>query len=407
MKTIRSLILRSGFAVCNAIGLFLWPPELVVAQTIHYQQFRQSFLSFEAEHYFDVAGTPESGGWINVDTRQRLTSERGQRILPTDSNVSRSAMYDAPGGLDFVDTLNYKLAFFEPGDYRVYLRYTMYDSSGATDYFDEDSLFFPVALNQPPASNGVVTLPKYDHNDATQNPPFWEGDFHWTGALQFDTGEPVIYSVTDEQFGSVLDFQISQRESGVVLDAVAFIPGDPIDAINLDHIGLPGAGAPADFSILIDPLQASMKSGRYDGRVDLNGDDKVDVQDHEAARRTIGIYNEALGGRARIWIGDVNMDGEFNSSDLVSVFSAGKFEDNDPENPETIMNSTWSDGDWNADGDFDTSDFVVAFQEGGYEQGPRPLQAHVVPEPTSCVLILFAGFIFVGGHPMKDDYRYR
>ncbi len=80
------------------------------------------------------------------------------------------------------------------------------------------------------------------------------------------------------------------------------------------------------------------------------------------------------------WIGDANLDGEFNSTDLVVVFTTGEYED------ATAANSTWVTGDWNGDSEFDSSDFVVAFSDGGYEQGVRPAAA--VPEPAGAILLL-------------------
>ncbi|MCA9200874.1 MAG: hypothetical protein KDA87_25220, partial [Planctomycetales bacterium] len=59
-------------------------------------------------------------------------------------------------------------------------------------------------------------------------------------------------------------------------------------------------------------------------------------------------------------LGDSNHDGEFNSSDLVQVFQAGKYED------ATAGNAAWEDGDWNGDGDFNTSDLVHVFQAATY-----------------------------------------
>jgi len=76
--------------------------------------------------------------------------------------------------------------------------------------------------------------------------------------------------------------------------------------------------------------------------------------------------------------------GEFNSTDLVAVFSAGQYEDTIEDN------STWATGDWNADGDFDSGDLVLAFTDGGYEQGPRPA---AVPEPTGLMLIVGAAIL--------------
>ncbi|MCA9172043.1 MAG: lamin tail domain-containing protein, partial [Planctomycetales bacterium] len=56
--------------------------------------------------------------------------------------------------------------------------------------------------------------------------------------------------------------------------------------------------------------------------------------------------------------GDVNGDGQFNSSDLVLLFQIGEYEDS------IARNSIYSEGDWNGDGDFDTADLVLAFQLG-------------------------------------------
>ncbi len=58
--------------------------------------------------------------------------------------------------------------------------------------------------------------------------------------------------------------------------------------------------------------------------------------------------------------GDTNLDGEFNSADLLAAFQAGEYEDT------TRGNSTWAEGDWNRDGDFTTADFVYIFTWGGF-----------------------------------------
>ncbi|MCA9171420.1 MAG: pentapeptide repeat-containing protein, partial [Planctomycetales bacterium] len=81
------------------------------------------------------------------------------------------------------------------------------------------------------------------------------------------------------------------------------------------------------------------------------------------------------------WFGDANLDGKFDSADLVQVFAAGEFED------DFNYVSRWSTGDWNSDGEFNTSDLVLAFQDGGYAQGPRPDVASV-PEPHGAVVLL-------------------
>ena len=88
---------------------------------------------------------------------------------------------------------------------------------------------------------------------------------------------------------------------------------------------------------------------------------------------------------ANTFFGDANLDGEFNSRDLVTVFEAGEYEDN------IAGNSGWAEGDWNGDGDFSTSDLVAAFEDGGYEKGPRAL-GRPVPEAfwiLPSILLLF------------------
>ena len=79
-------------------------------------------------------------------------------------------------------------------------------------------------------------------------------------------------------------------------------------------------------------------------------------------------------------IGDSNGDGVFDSSDLIRVFQAGKYED-DVDN-----NANFDEGDWNGDGDFDSSDMIAAFQSASYN---RRLAA-TVPEPRATSGLLLA-----------------
>jgi sugar lactone lactonase YvrE len=120
----------------------------------------------------------------------------------------------------------------------------------------------------------------------------------------------------------------------------------------------------------LDEMAVGMVAG--DVRYDLNGDGSTQFDD-----RLIWVRD-----LKRTWMGDANLDGEFNSADLVAVFVAGKYE--------TGTLATWAEGDWNGDTRFDSSDFVSSLQwDAGYELGPRPALAHV-PEPASAVLLLVA-----------------
>lgn len=59
--------------------------------------------------------------------------------------------------------------------------------------------------------------------------------------------------------------------------------------------------------------------------------------------------------------GDANLDGNFDSADLIQIFQSGQYED------EVVENSTWETGDFDGDLEFTTSDLILAFQEGIYK----------------------------------------
>ena len=116
-------------------------------------------------------------------------------------------------------------------------------------------------------------------------------------------------------------------------------------------------------------LTAESASGDNDPAFDLTGDSLVDEDD-------VNLWVKDL---KRTWIGDADVNLEFNSSDMVQVFVGGKYE--------TEQSAVWSEGDWNGDGVFDSSDMVAAFVDGGYEKGPRT-DAAAVPEPGGWLLFV-------------------
>jgi len=77
--------------------------------------------------------------------------------------------------------------------------------------------------------------------------------------------------------------------------------------------------------------------------------------------------------------GDANLDGQFDSSDLVLVFQAGEYEDS------LATNSTWAGGDWNGDGEFSSADIIFAFQTGGYSTQVAAVRSLRRTELTSSV----------------------
>ena len=120
----------------------------------------------------------------------------------------------------------------------------------------------------------------------------------------------------------------------------------------------------ADLDLLADAMATN------DLAFDLNSDGTVDYGDRQ-------YWVETL---SNTFIGDSDLNGEFNSSDFVAVFSAAKYE--------TGAEATWAEGDWNGDKVFDSSDFVAAFQGAGYENGARDGGLQTVPEPSAIGLLM-------------------
>lgn len=127
----------------------------------------------------------------------------------------------------------------------------------------------------------------------------------------------------------------------------------------------------------LDLQATAMVNGGPAGTYDLNSDGSVNYADRL-------VWVNSL---KKTWIGDANLDGQFNTSDFVEVFQSGKFE--------TGAEATWSQGDWDGNKLFNTSDFIAAFQEGGYEAGPKAAVS-AVPEPSSMVMLALGGLGLLG-----------
>ena len=125
----------------------------------------------------------------------------------------------------------------------------------------------------------------------------------------------------------------------------------------------------------IDALTNAVRSGLFDSLHDVNVDNKIDENDPSFWVHDI----------ARTYFGDANLDGEFNSLDLVDVLQSGKYG--------LDVDAGWAEGDWTGDGRFDRSDILIALQDGGYGRGGRAAVS-AIPEP-SCALLLLIGLIGV------------
>ena len=135
----------------------------------------------------------------------------------------------------------------------------------------------------------------------------------------------------------------------------------------------------------IDMLTAAVLRNETSSEFDLNADNQVNQEDRQEWVKVL---------RAT-YFGDSDLDGDFDSSDLIVVFAAGKYESGDP--------AMWRDGDWDGNGLFETSDLVMALKDGGYEQ---PSNAHAaVPEPNAILIFGFGAIALLGVRMRNGRYQ--
>ena len=103
-----------------------------------------------------------------------------------------------------------------------------------------------------------------------------------------------------------------------------------------DDLNRDGLLDQADLALMCAAVQT------HDANFDRNGDQQTDQSD-------LLVYLQAAFNTS---LGDANLDGRFDSSDLVAVFAAGHYDNDEP--------ADWASGDWNCDGRFDSADLVAA-----------------------------------------------
>jgi hypothetical protein len=123
----------------------------------------------------------------------------------------------------------------------------------------------------------------------------------------------------------------------------------------------------------IDILSAQVKQGSSDEQFDLDHDGSVTEKD-------LAYWIMRL---RHSFVGDADLDGEFDNQDVAAVLKAGTYE-SDKE-----VDATWATGDWNGDSKFDSSDLVLAFQQKGFGLGPRipATRPKAVPEPVGLSIL--------------------
>ena len=205
------------------------------------------------------------------------------------------------------------------------------------------------------------------------------------------------------------ELQISYKGETIFDDVIDYEPG-PGRFVIAARTGGANSNHHLD-NLRISTLPASRE---FELTGDFNGSGDLDVQDINALIEAIqtgndlsfDINQDSVVDRGDLhhwvsvlknsWIGDANLDEEFNSADFVAVFQYGKFE--------TGEQASWEQGDWNGDQQFSSSDFVAAFQDGGFELGRRPVAA-TVPEPSSMALIFGGIAMCLAVSPLRKGIR--
>ena len=126
----------------------------------------------------------------------------------------------------------------------------------------------------------------------------------------------------------------------------------------------------------LNTLVTQMQSTQADREFDLNFDGAVNVVD----------LSSWIIDLKQTWIGDANLNGVFDTSDMTQVFQSNRFE--------LDVRADWSEGDWNGDLRFNSSDLIAAFQDGGYELGPRK-KIRSVPEVVGPLSVVWIGVLIL------------
>jgi len=237
------------------------------------------FLVMEGESFLDNSKTlvtdPPTGF---VKVYNDATNFAGGYNTPILSTNTTASLQGALGTLGpsfgrFADYITYQVVFSKPGDYYLYMRFSMFENGGNfNNYISEDSFFFPPDFNKDPkndflrpydpslpgqevggysegfGAHGFLMILNYggdtngpgaaSRTDYSQSPStnYWEGQFHWNQLFVSSflngantnadgtamAGQPIHYVVTPAMVGVPQNFTMSYREQGVTVDQWLF-----------------------------------------------------------------------------------------------------------------------------------------------------------------------------------------
>jgi hypothetical protein len=227
------------------------------------------FLTLEAENYMAKTNRDTTRGFGAITVGSTNISFYGAPMLATNTGASGKGALATQNPLgSFSDFISYRVQFQTPGDYYLYMRFTMFENGGNTNvYGNEDSFYVPPDFNQNPMTDWVPagapgvndggycegccdgrgflyildyqgggTRTDYYNAYTTNGTPLlaatsWEGKFHWNQlfssqflnpATQGVPGVPFHYVVTPGEVGVTMNWTIACREPGVTPDVWLF-----------------------------------------------------------------------------------------------------------------------------------------------------------------------------------------
>lgn len=195
-----------------------------------------------------------------------------------------------------------------------------------------------------------------------------------------------IRGTVEEEFGSgwaIYSYRDETYRSGVYLvqreDAFWIEPTIPMQPDGMSVLGV---------SFLQYPSVDSYLVSAYDDRGPQQSEEDYRINPYADAYIRAEVTEFSM-----LVTGDSNRDGAFDSGDLVTAFTAGKYG--------TGEVAYWEDGDWNANMVFESRDFVTAFQTGLYETQT----ARAVPEPSTFVLLMISLPVLLRSLPSRKAQR--
>lgn len=255
---------------------------------------------------------------------------------------------------------------------------------------------FETAINVYPDANGSGQLSYYSPASAWVTTEYTPNREQWTHVAYVADGEQMTIYGDGKQIGDPLPF--TSTPTGYMYIGSRTAGGEAFDGL-IDDVALWNEVLSSERIQMLANGKWRPEPSRPTIAGDFNRNQLLDVDDLDLLTNqsvagtnpsTYDLNNDQLVNSAdrEVWIvslkktyyGDSNLDGVFNSGDLVQVFSRGEYEDL------LARNSSWASGDWNGDQEFNSSDLVTAFQGGGYEAGPRAATASV-PEPNTLGLL--------------------